>query len=36
MAMDGDRGIAEANGLKLTLTDTIAKGCETCRLHFHK
>lgn len=36
MAMDGDRGIAEAMGLELTLTDTIAKGCETCQLHFHK
>lgn len=36
MAMDGDRGIAEAMGLKLDLTDTIAKGCPTCRLHFHK
>jgi len=36
MAMDGDRGIAEAMGLSLTLTDTIASGCETCKLHFHK
>lgn len=36
MAMDGDRGIAEAMGLKLELTDTIAQGCATCRLHFHK
>ncbi len=36
MAMDGDRGIAEAMGLDLTLTDTIAKGCEACKLHFHK
>ena len=36
MAMDGDRGIAEAMGLELSLTDTIAKGCETCKLHFHK
>ena len=36
MAMDGDRGIAEAMGLTLTLTDTIAKGCATCKLHFHK
>lgn len=36
IAMDGDRGIAEAMGLKLTLTDTIAKGCPTCKLHFHK
>jgi predicted hydrocarbon binding protein len=36
MAMDGDRGIAEAMGLKLDLTDTIAKGCPACKLHFHK
>jgi hypothetical protein len=36
MAMDGDRGIAEAMGLKLSLTETIAKGCPVCKLHFHK
>lgn len=36
MAMDGDRGIAESMGLTLSLTDTIAKGCATCKLHFHK
>lgn len=36
MAMDGDRGIAQAMGLTLSLDDTIAKGCETCKLHFHK
>lgn len=36
VAMDGDRGIAESMNLKLDLTDTIAKGCETCKLHFHK
>jgi hypothetical protein len=36
MAMDGDRGIAEAMGLKLELNDTIAKGCPTCKLHFKK
>jgi hypothetical protein len=36
MAMDGDRGIAEAMGYKLTLTDTIARGCPDCKLHFHK
>ena len=35
-AMDGDRGIAEAMGMTLDLTDTIAKGCETCKLHFYK
>lgn len=36
IAMDGDRGIAEAMGLNLDLTDTIAKGCPTCKLNFHK
>ena len=36
MAMDGDRGIAEAMGYTLELTDTIAKGCPVCKLHFHK
>lgn len=36
MAMEGDRGIAEVMGLELSLTDTIAKFCETCKLHFHK
>jgi len=36
MAMDGDRGIAEAMGLKLELAQTIAQGCAECNLHFHK
>jgi sulfur relay (sulfurtransferase) complex TusBCD TusD component (DsrE family) len=36
MAMDGDRGIAEAMSYKLNLTDTIARGCPDCKLHFHK
>ena len=36
MAMEGDRGIAEIMGLKLDLTETIAQGCDTCKLHFHK
>lgn len=36
MAMDGDRGIAEAMGLELSLTETIAKGDQRCKLHFHK
>ena len=36
MAMDGDRGIAEAMGLTLDLNETIAGGCECCKLHFHK
>lgn len=34
MAMDGDRGIAEAMGLDFELGDTIAKGCSQCKLHF--
>jgi hypothetical protein len=36
MAMDGDRGIAEAMGLKLNIIETIAQGCAECKLHFHK
>lgn len=36
IAMDGDRGIAEVMGYKFDLTDTIAQGCATCKLHFHK
>jgi hypothetical protein len=36
MAMDGDRGIAEAMGVKLELNETIAQGCPSCKLHFHK
>lgn len=36
IAMDGDRGIAESMGAGFDLTDTIAKGCVTCKLHFHK
>lgn len=36
MAMDGDRGIAKSNNLTLELTETIAKGCPVCKLHFHK
>lgn len=34
MAMDGDRGIAEAMGLNLELTDKIADGCKACHLRF--
>lgn len=36
IAMEGDRGIADAMGLKLDLEKTIAQKCETCKLHFHK
>lgn len=32
IAMEGDRGIAEKNGLNFELGDTIANGCETCRM----
>ena len=36
MAMEGDRGIADAMGLTLDLGDTIAKGRAHCDLHFKK
>ena len=36
IAMDGDRAIARGIGLTLDLTDTIAKGCDTCKLYFHR
>ena len=36
MAMDGDRAIAEAMGLKFDLGQAIAQGCPDCKLHFHK
>ncbi len=36
IAMDGDRGIAKAMGLRLDLTETIAKGNPVCRLRFSK
>lgn len=36
IAMDGDRGIAESMGLTLDLNETIAGGCKSCKLHFHK
>jgi len=36
IAMDGDRGIAEAMGYEFELTDTIAKSCETCKVKFYK
>lgn len=36
MAMDGDRGIAEVMGLTLSLDETIAKGCNACKLRFNK
>jgi hypothetical protein len=36
IAMEGDRGIAETMGLKLTLNETIAAGNSGCAIHFHK
>ena len=36
MAMDGDRGIAEAMGMNLDIKETIAQGSPICKLHFHK
>lgn len=36
IAMDGDRGIAEKMGYELELTDTIASGCNKCKIRFHK
>lgn len=36
MAMEGDRGIMAANGLKLDLKETLAAGCKTCRMYICK
>ncbi|MBN2882702.1 MAG: L-2-amino-thiazoline-4-carboxylic acid hydrolase [Clostridia bacterium] len=36
MAMDGDRGIAEANNLEFKLGKTIAKGDDVCEVNFYK
>ena len=36
MAMDGDRGIAETNGLDFVLGKTIAKGDDVCEVNFYK
>lgn len=36
IAMEGDRGIADAMGLSLDLEKTLAEGDEKCSLHFHK
>ena len=36
IAMDGDRGIAEAMGYKLNIDSTIAQGNPDCKLHFYK
>lgn len=36
IAMEGDRGIAESFGGKMTLGDTIANGYATCQIRFSK
>jgi predicted ArsR family transcriptional regulator len=36
IAMEGDRAIAEAIGARLEITDTIAKGCNSCKMKFIK
>lgn len=36
MVMEGDRGVADANGFKLHLGSTIGSGCEKCNIHFYK
>lgn len=36
MAMDGDRGIAEAMGLTLELEETLANGDAACKLRFRR
>ncbi len=36
IAMEGDRGIADAMGLRLDLEKSLAEGDEKCALHFHK
>ncbi len=36
MTMEGDRGVADANGFKLHLGSTIGSGCDKCNIHFLK
>lgn len=36
MVMEGDRGVADANGFKLHLGSTIGSGCEKCNIHFYR
>ncbi len=36
MTMNGDRGVAKANGFKLDLPCTIGGGDETCNIHFYR
>ncbi|MEN6562097.1 MAG: L-2-amino-thiazoline-4-carboxylic acid hydrolase [Christensenella sp.] len=34
--MEGDRGVADANGFKLHLGSTIGEGCNQCIIHFYR
>lgn len=36
MVMEGDRGVADANGFKLHLGSTIGSGCDKCNIHFYR
>lgn len=36
MTMEGDKGVADANGFKLHLGSTIGSGCEKCNIHFYR
>lgn len=36
MTMDGDRGVAAANGFKLHLGCAIGSGCDRCNIHFYR
>lgn len=36
MVIDGDRGVADANGFKLHLGSTIGGGCDKCNIHFYR
>ena len=36
MTMNGDRGVAKANGFKLDLPCTIGGGDDTCNIHFYR
>ena len=34
--MEGDRGVADANGFNLHLGSTIGNGCDRCNIHFYR
>lgn len=36
IAMDGDRGIAAGLGYDIEITDTLAKGCPTCKIAYRR